>query len=66
MADIVTTSGGVVEVKSGGARLSPGQQAVKADIDARLPVTPRGANAVKAGLTPNQPTRMKCYDEKRC
>ena len=66
VADIVTTNKGVVEVKSGGAQLSPGQKAVRADIEAGRPVTPRGANAEKAGLTPNQPTSMKCYDVKRC
>lgn len=66
VADIVTKDKGVVEVKSGNARLSDGQKAVKADIDAGRPVIPRGANAEKAGLTPNQPTPMKCYDVKRC
>jgi hypothetical protein len=66
VADIVTKDGGVVEVKSGGAKLSPGQQAVKDDIDAGRPVTPRGANAEKAGLARNQPTPMRCYDVTRC
>ncbi len=66
VADIVTKDGGVVEVKSGGARLSPGQKAVQADINAGRPVTPRGQNAANAGLTPNQPTTMTCYDVARC
>ncbi|MDH0273021.1 MULTISPECIES: RHS repeat-associated core domain-containing protein [Stenotrophomonas] len=66
VADIVTKDKGVVEVKSGNAQLSSGQKAVKADIDAGRPVTPRGANAEKAGLEPGKPTQMKCYDVKRC
>ncbi|KAA2285531.1 RHS repeat domain-containing protein [Arenimonas fontis] len=66
VADIVTTDRGVVEVKSGGGRLSPGQRAVQADIDAGRPVTPRGQNAANAGLEPGKPTQMKCYDVKRC
>ncbi|WP_457097720.1 RHS repeat domain-containing protein [Lysobacter sp. P5_B9] len=66
VADIVTTDKGVVEVKSGGARLSPGQKAVKADIEAGRAVTPRGQNAAKAGLEPGKPTQMKCYDVKKC
>lgn len=66
VADIVTTDGRVVEVKSGGGRLSPGQRAVQADIDAGRSVTPRGQNAERAGLTPNQPALMKCFDVTRC
>lgn len=66
VADIVTTNKGVVEVKSGGAQLSSGQKAIKADIEAGRPVTPRGQNALDAGLKPNVPTQMKCYDVKRC
>lgn len=66
VADIVTTNRGVVEVKSGGARLSPGQKANRADVEAGRPVTPRGANAEKAGLEADKPTQMKCYDVKRC
>ncbi len=66
VADIVTTNKGVVEVKSGGAQLSSGQKAIKADVEAGRPVTPRGQNAADAGLTPNQPVQMKCYDVKRC
>lgn len=66
VADIVTTSRGVTEVKSGNARLSPGQKAVKADIEAGRPVTPRGQNAADTGLTPGQPTQMTCYDVTRC
>ena len=66
VADTVRTDKGVTEVKSGGARLSPGQKAVKADIDAGRPVTPRGQNALDAGLKPGVPTQMKCYDVKRC
>jgi len=66
VADIVTTNKGVVEVKSGGAQLSSGQKAIKADIEAGRPVTPRRANAEKAGLEAGKATQMKCYDVKRC
>jgi len=66
VADIVTKDGGVVEVKSGGARLSPGQKAVQADIDAGRSVTPRGQNAANAGLEPGKAVPMKCFDETRC
>lgn len=66
VADIVTKDNGVVEVKSGGARLSSGQKAVKADIDAGRTVTPRGKNAANAGLEPGKPTQMKCYQVDRC
>jgi len=65
VTDFVTTDKGVVEVKSGDARLSSGQKAVQADIDAGRPVTPRGANAANAGLEPGKPTQMKYYEEKR-
>jgi RHS repeat-associated protein len=65
VADIVTKDKRVVEMKSGGGRLSPGQRAVKADIDAGRPVTPRGRNAEQAGLEPGKPTQMKSYEEKR-
>ncbi|WP_223620517.1 hypothetical protein [Lysobacter sp. ESA13C] len=66
VTDIVTNDKGVVEVKSGEAQLSPGKKAVKADIDAGRPVTPRGQNAKNAGLIPGKPTVMKCCDVKRC
>jgi len=66
VADIIKTDKSVVEVKSGGSRLSPGQKAIKADVEAGRPVTPRGANAEKAGLEPGKPTQMKCYDVKHC
>jgi RHS repeat-associated protein len=66
VADFVTKDKSVVEVKSGGARLSTGQKAVKADVEAGREVIPRGQNAERAGLTPGQPTPMKCYDVTRC
>jgi hypothetical protein len=66
VADIVTTDKGITEVKSGSATLSPGQKAVKADVEAGRAVTPRGRNAEKAGLEPGKPTKIKCYDVKRC
>jgi hypothetical protein len=61
VADFVTKDRSVVETKTGGARLSPGQKDVKADVDAGRTVTPRGKNAQDAGLTPNQPTKMRDY-----
>ncbi|WP_240600583.1 RHS repeat domain-containing protein [Solilutibacter silvestris] len=66
VADIVTKDKSVVEVKSGNSPLSPGQKAIKADIEAGRPVMPRGNNAANAGLEPGKPTQMKCFDEKRC
>lgn len=66
VADIVTKDKGVVEVKSGDARLTPGQKAVQADIQAGREVIPRGQNAAEAGLTPGQPTTMTCYTVDRC
>lgn len=66
VVDFTTKDKGVVETKSGNARLSPGQRDVKADIDAGRDVIPRGQNAADAGLTPNQPTQMKCFEIDRC
>lgn len=66
VTDIVEKDKTVHEVKSGDAKLSPGQQAVKADIDAGKPVIPRGANAKKALLEPGKATIMKCYKVDRC
>ena len=57
-ADIVTKDRGVVEVKSGDATLTKGQQKLQDDIRAGRQVTPVGQNARDAGLTPGQPTRM--------
>ena len=58
-ADFVTKDGGVVETKTGGAKLSPGQTKLKADIEAGRQVTPVGKNAERAGLPSGQPTTMK-------
>jgi RHS repeat-associated protein len=66
VADIVEKDTTVHEVKSGNAQLSPGQKAVKADVDAGKPVIPRGKNARDAGLPVGQPTVMKCYKVDRC
>jgi RHS repeat-associated protein len=67
VTDFVTRDKGVVETKTGPhARLSDGQKAVKADIEAGRPVIPRGENARGAGLRPNEPTQMKCYEVHRC
>jgi hypothetical protein len=66
VVDFTTKDKGVVETKTGNAQLSQGQKDVKADIDAGRDVIPRGQNAEKAGLTPNQPTQMKCFDVDRC
>lgn len=65
VADIVTTDKKVVEVKSGNARLSSGQRAIKADVDAGRSVTPRGGNAEAAGLVPGRPVQMKEFEEIR-
>ena len=66
VADIVSKDKTVTEVKSGNSPLSQGQKDVKADIDAGRDVIPRGQNAENAGLTPGQPTQMKCYNVDRC
>jgi len=41
---------GLVEVKTGDAKLSKGQKAVKEAIGRKEPIIPRGKNAEKAGL----------------
>jgi RHS repeat-associated protein len=65
--DIVTKDKGVVEVKSGNAELSKGQEKLKADIDAGRQVTPVGKNAEAAGLPSGQPTTMKsCTVQREC
>ncbi|MEQ3444023.1 RHS repeat-associated core domain-containing protein, partial [Pseudoalteromonas sp. BZP1] len=66
--DFVTTKDGqpnLVEVKTGNASLSKGQQAVKDAIGRGEPVIPRGANAEKAGLPVGE--KIACsFEEKRC
>jgi RHS repeat-associated protein len=57
-ADFVTRKRDVVETKTGDAQLSPGQEKLKADIDAGREVTPVGGNATKSGLPSGQPTKM--------
>ena len=52
---------GVTETKTGDARLSSGQRALRDDIQAGRPVTPRGENARKAGLEPGQPTILDSF-----
>lgn len=65
--DFVTTDRGVVETKTGGAQLSPGQAKLKDDIDAGRAVTPVGKNAENAGLPAGQPTVMKsCTVDRQC
>jgi RHS repeat-associated protein len=65
--DFVTTDKGVVEVKTGNAKLTPGQAKLKADIDAGRQVTPVGENARRAGLEPGKPTTMtSCKVERPC
>jgi hypothetical protein len=65
--DFVTTNGGVVESKTGGAQLSAGQAKLHGDIKAGRPVTPVGNNASGAGLTPGQPTVMpSCSVDRTC
>jgi hypothetical protein len=64
--DIVTKDKGVVEVKSGNAELTKGQQKLSDDINAGREVTPVGQNAKDAGLTPGQPTKMTSCTVDRC
>ena len=65
--DFVKEDGGVVETKTGNADLSPGQKDVFDDIKAGNEVTPRGANAEAAGLTPNEPVRLpSCEVDRPC
>ncbi len=66
-ADIVTTNKEVVEVKSGDAKLSSGQQKLQDDINAGREVTPVGKNAEAAGLEPGKPPTMTgCSVDRRC
>lgn len=63
----MTKDKGVVEVKSGNAQLSKGQEKLKADIDAGRQVTPVGKNAEAAGLEPGKPTTMtSCTVDHQC
>ena len=65
--DFIKKDKGVVETKTGDAKLSPGQQKVKDAIDQGEDVIPRGKNAEKAGLKPNEPTKMKnCVVDRHC
>jgi RHS repeat-associated protein len=62
VVDFVTKKGSVIEAKNGpGARLSAGQRAVRDDIRAGRSVTPRGQNALDAGLEPGVSTPLKCF-----
>lgn len=66
-ADFVTKGKTVVETKTGGARLTPGQAKLHADIKAGRTVTPVGGNAAKAGLEPGKPTTMSgCSIDRPC
>ncbi|MBA3677614.1 MAG: RHS repeat-associated core domain-containing protein [Sphingosinicella sp.] len=66
-ADFVTKGRGVVETKTGNARLSPNQQKLHSDIKAAREVTPVGRNARDAGLEPGKPTRMNgCSIDRPC
>lgn len=65
--DFVKKDKGVVETKTGDAKLSKGQEKVKEAIDNGEPVIPRGKNAEKAGLPKNEPTIMKnCKVDRHC
>lgn len=65
--DFVTKDKQVVETKTGDAKLSSGQSKVKEAIDSGEEIIPRGSNAEKAGLTPNQPTKMNgCTVDRHC
>jgi len=66
-ADFVTKDRGVVETKTGNARLRKGQQKLHDDIRAGREVTPVGRNARDAGLEPGKPTRMNgCTVDRPC
>jgi hypothetical protein len=66
-ADFVTKNKGVVETKTGNAKLTPGQQKLHNDISAGREVTPVGKNAGEAGLTQGQPTKMNyCKVDRPC
>jgi len=65
--DFVTTDKGVVETKTGGAKLSSGQSKLREDIEAGREVTPAGQKAADADLTPGVPTRMRtCTIDRPC
>ena len=65
--DFVKKDGSVVETKTGSAKLSKGQQDVFDDINNGRPVTPRGNNAVDAGLPRNQPIKLpSCSIDRPC
>lgn len=65
--DFVKKDGSVVETKSGDAKLSSGQQAVKDYIDAGNPVIPRGNNATDAGLVKDKPVTLpSCSVDRPC
>ena len=65
-ADFVTTDKGVVETKTGNARLTQGQKDLSDDIKAGREVTPVGENAKKAGLETGRPTTMSSCHVDRC
>lgn len=60
--DFTTSGNGVVEVKTGGSRPSPGQRDLHDDLANGTAVTPRGENARAAGLDPGVPIKMKSED----
>jgi RHS repeat-associated protein len=62
VADFITKIGeklGIVETKTGGARLSNGQKQLMQDIKDGKPVTPVGENARKAGLEPGEKIKIQ-------
>lgn len=66
-ADFVTRDKGVVETKTGDARLSQGQVKLHEDINKGRQVTPVGRNATNAGLQSGQPTKMtSCQIDRHC
>jgi len=68
--DFVTNSKGgkgIVETKTGNARLTSGQRQLFDDVQNGRPVIPRGGNASKAGLEPGVPTVLKkCGIDRPC
>jgi hypothetical protein len=58
---------GVIETKTGGGTLTSGQRQLFDDIQNGREVIPRGANAQKAGLRPNEPTTLRsCGIDRPC
>jgi hypothetical protein len=64
-ADFVTKDRGVVETKTGNAKLTGPQTKLQADVKAGREVTPVGKNAEKAGLEPGKGCKLSSFDVDR-